>query len=222
MKGNSMKNIPKYLMFAIFGASLILSGCGSDAPQKDTPAAQQTIQQAPAISSESQALYEQGEAAYGQFDYDKAIGLFDKAIAADKNNYHAISGKGVAMAMRGNSTGNKKDIHDGIAAIQKALALAPDDTASFYNLALALKIDGQYDESISWFKKVIDKEPDNTWSYYGIATIYGDQGKAAEAVDYLKKAAQYDEANVKDAARTQSHFDKVRNDKAFQAWLAVK
>ncbi|MCI1248305.1 MAG: tetratricopeptide repeat protein [Megasphaera sp.] len=212
-------NYPHFLCITLL-AAILLAGCGTDTP-KDSSAAPpaQTQQQAPAISAASEALYADGEKAYGQFDYDKAISLFDKAIAADKNNYKALSGKGVAMAMRGNSSGNKKDVTGGIALIQEALKLAPDYVPSFYDLALSYKINGQYDESIQWFQKVIAREPDNTWSYYGIATIYGDQGNARDALIYLKEAAALDNTNVKDAARTQSHFDKIRHTKEFTAWI---
>lgn len=204
----------------VLSTALIIAGCGTDAPKEvpANPPAQQQVQP-PAISAGSEELYNKGEKAYEQFDYDKALDYFDKAISADKNNYKALSGKGVALAMRGNSTGNKKDVTSGITFIQQSLKLAPDYVPSFYDLALAYKINTQYDEAIDWFQKVIAKEPDNTWSYYGIATIYGDQGKTKEAVTYLKKAAALDKQNVKDAARTQSHFDKIRATKEFTDWM---
>ena len=124
------------------------------------------------------------------------------------------------MAMRGNETGSRQDVADGIASIQKALALQPDYVPAFYDLALAYKIDGQYDKSISYFQKVLAADPNNTWSYYGIATIYGDKGDAKNAVAYLKKAAALDKENVLEAARTQSHFDSIRNDAEFRALVS--
>ncbi|WP_245527192.1 tetratricopeptide repeat protein [Anaeroglobus geminatus] len=59
----------------------------------------------------------------------------------------------------------------------------------------------------------MDSDPSNTWSYYGIATIYGDMGDAEQAVVYLKKALALDSANVRKAAETQTHFDKIRNNR---------
>lgn len=209
-----------YTAIALSTCLLLLSGCQSEpAQQHDAkPAATTQHQTVPApIQADSKEWSDKGLEAYQQFHYDEAIAAYDKAIALDARNYEALSGKGVALAMKGNENGTKGDVTAGIALIQKALSIAPDDIASFYNLALAYKINGQYDDAITWFQKVIAKDPKNTWSYYGIATIYGDQGKAKEAVEYLRKAAALDKNAVLDAARTQSHFDKVRNDEAFKS-----
>ena len=209
-----MKKIPIAAALCLV-ASLFMAGCGNQ--QQPAPAQQQQQQQVQ-IDATSEALFEKGLSAYQQFQYDQAISLYDQALAKDKANYKALSGKGIALAMRGNGV-NQNDVRQGISLIRQALELAPDYVPSFYDLALALKIDKQYDESIVWFQKVIDKEPDNTWSYYGIATIYGDQGNAEKAVLYLKKAAAIDKENVKEAARSQSHFDRIRSTRAFQDFM---
>lgn len=205
-------------MLAI-AALVVLTGCGTTTEEKAQPSTTRTVQKvaAPAITVDSEKTYTEGQQAYQQYDYDKAIALYDKALDEDSNNYKAYSGKGIAMAMRGNSTGNKKDVTLGIAFIQKALSLYPDYVPGFYDLAMACKINGQGDIAIQYFNKVIAAEPDNTWSYYGIATIYGDKGDAAKAIPYLEKAIQLDPQNVKEAARTQSHFDKIRDNADFAA-----
>lgn len=210
-----------YIFTIIFALSCtFLSGCNDTARSTTQPASavqeQQAAKSLPSISPASQAWYEKGFAAYQRFSYDEAIANYDKALEADKNNYNALSGKGIALAMRGNESGAKSDVEAGILFIQKALAIVPDDVASFYNLALSYKINGQYDEAIHWFQQVIAKDPDNTWSYYGIATIYGDKGDAKNAVLYLRKAAALDKENVLHAAQSQTHFDSIRNDAAFK------
>lgn len=205
-------------IFYLALAALCLAGCGTPEKQADAPQQQpvETATQAPTIAAESERLYEEGAKAYGELDYDKAVAAFSRAIDKDGRNYKAWSGKGVALAMRGNASGNKDDVARGIEDIQTALSIYPQYVPSFYDLALAYKIDGQYDKAISYFQKVIAADPANTWSYYGIATIYGDKGDAGKAVAYLKKAAALDKENVLEAARTQSHFDSIRNDPAFQ------
>ncbi len=210
------KHLAVLLLLALAVGS---SGCSTKpASSQQAPAAQeaQTQSQAPAIKADSKACSDAALKKYQAGDYAGALTDFDKALSLDANNYEALSNKGVTLAMRGNSTGSKDDVAQGIALIEKALKLAPKDTSSFYNLALAYKIDGQYDKAITYFKNVIAADPSNTWSYYGIATIYGDLGKADEALPYLKQAIDLGGEEVRDAARTQSHFDKIRSNKQFQ------
>lgn len=209
----------KYAVILLLAAAAVwTSGCSPQtlSSQQAKPIQATKAPSAPAIKTDSKAASDEGLKKYQAGDYDKAIEYFDKAIDLDADNYQALSNKGVTLAMRGNGTGNKKDVEQGIALIEQALQLAPKDMASFYNLALAYKIDGQYDKAITYFKNVIAADPGNTWSYYGIATIYGDLGKADEALPYLKQAIDLGGEAVKEAARTQSHFDKIRDNKQFQ------
>ncbi|WP_289001618.1 tetratricopeptide repeat protein [uncultured Megasphaera sp.] len=214
---------PIQLFSALVCCCLFLGGCGPAsqpaATEKEAPPAVAAPAAPPAINADSEMLFQQGLAAYNQFHYDQAIALYDKALAADSKNYKALSGKGIALAMQGNGS-NDNEVKQGIACVRQALQIAPEYVPAYYDLALALKIDKQYDEAIAWFQKVIAKEPDNTWSYYGIATIYGDQGKAKEAVSYLKQAVALDPENVRQAAQNQSHFDKIRSDPEFKKLIS--
>ena len=108
------------------------------------------------LNAESARLSEDGQKAYEQGDYDKAIALYTSALEKDEANYAALAGRGVALAMRGNGTGIQEDIRAGIGDIEKALYYAP---------------------------------------------------------------LELDSANVRKAAETQTHFDKIRNNPAFRQLL---
>jgi tetratricopeptide (TPR) repeat protein len=209
----------KSLFFITTVLLLWISGCGNlpSSTQPPTASISSAASAIPSIDPQSEQLFQKGLTAYEAFNYNEAISFYNKSLSIDKNNYKALSGKGIALAMRGNENNNTQDITSGITLIKNALQKNPNYVAAFYDLALALKINKNYDESICWFQKVIQKEPDNTWSYYGIATIYGDKGQAKEAVTYLKKAISFDSINVKQAARTQSHFDSIRSDPDFKS-----
>ena len=210
----------KYAAILLLAAAAVwTSGCSPQpiSSQQAKPIQATKAPSAPAIKTDSKAASDEGIKKYQAGDYDKAIEDFDKALALDADNYQALSNKGVTLAMRGNATGSKQDVEQGIALIEQALQLAPKDMASFYNMALAYKIDGQYDKAITYFKNVIAADPGNTWSYYGIATIYGDLGKADQALPYLKQAIDLGGESVKEAARTQSQFDKIRDNKQVQS-----
>ena len=135
----NMKN--KYLAILLLLALAAGSGGCSTQPSQPAQTAQDVqAPSAPAIQADSQAYSDEGLKKYQAGDYAGALNDFDKALSLDANNYQALSNKGVTLAMRGNSTGSKNDVSQGIELIEKALKIAPKDVASFYNLALAIKL----------------------------------------------------------------------------------
>ena len=163
----------------------------------------------PAKAAEAEKFFAQGLKHYEQYDYQKAIANFDKAIAANPANFKVYTAKGIAMCF-------EEDYKGGIALIQKTLDMKPDYVPAFYDMAMAYKLQHDYDQSLYWFEKTIQGDPQNTWSYYGISTIYADRGNRQEALKYLKKAVELDKS-VKEVAREQAHFDQMRSLPEFQA-----
>jgi len=157
---------------------------------------------------ESERYYEEGLKLYGQYKYQDAVIAYDKAIAANPDNFKIYTSKGITLCFEGK-------YHEGMALIQKTLEMEPDYAPAFYDMAMGYKLQMNYNESLFWFKKTIQSDPKNTWSYYGIATIYADQSNTKDSLTYLKKAIELD-PGVKAVARRQSHFDKMRNITEFQ------
>ena len=157
----------------------------------------------PVKAADSVRYYEQGLKLYQQYKYQEAIINYDKAIAANPDNYKVYTSKGIALCFQGNYKA-------GMEMIQKTMEMKPDYVPAFYDMAMGYKLQRNYDKAIFWFDKTIQGDPQNTWSYYGIATIYADQGNTGESLKYLQKAIEID-AGVKAVASRQSHFDKMRN-----------
>lgn len=217
-----MKNSHKtglMIVLLLFVASI--TGCASKAgtetkpPEKANTA--QSVQTAspavpqvdPAKAAESENLYKQGIVFYEQYNYQDAVAQFDRAIAANPNNYKVYTAKGIALCF-------EEDYKGGMELIQKTLDINPEYVPAFYDMAMAYKLQNQYDESLFWFEKTIQGDPENTWSYYGIATIYADMGKNQQSLQYLQKAIELDQS-VKAVAQQQAHFDRMRNLPEFQA-----
>jgi len=161
----------------------------------------------PEKASQAENLYEQGYQVYNEFKYDEAIKYFDLAIEADPGCYKAYNGKGIALCF-------KRNYKEGMELISKALEMKPDFPYANFNMAMAYKLQNDYDNALKWFDRAIALDPKDTWSYYGISTIYADRNDAVKAVEYLKKAVDLDPA-VKDVAKSQSHFDNMRNNPEF-------
>ncbi|PKM77965.1 MAG: hypothetical protein CVU90_04425 [Firmicutes bacterium HGW-Firmicutes-15] len=163
----------------------------------------------PVKAAESEQCFDQGLKLYEKYQYQEAVTSFDKAIAANPDNYKAYTSKGIALCFEGN-------YQVGMELIQKTLDIKPDYVPAFYDMAMAYKLQNNYDKSIFWFEKTIQGDPQNTWSYYGIATIYADRGNTNDSLKYLKKAIELDQG-VKAVAKRQAHFGQMRNLPEFQA-----
>jgi len=173
-----------------------------------TPGATAEAVQVLSIAAASEELSDKGYEEYNQFNYDNAISYFDKAIAADKNNYKAYTGKGIALCF-------KSQYSAGMPLIQKAIDLKPDYAYGYYSMAMAYKLQKGYDNSLIYFNKALTYDPKDTWSYYGIATIYADRKDIDTSLDYLKKAIALEPA-VKDVAKQQDHFQPYLDNEEFK------
>ena len=219
-----MKKVSEKIMIVLLIVFVIgLAGCakksGPETKSKETGAPLQKVENSQPLpvdskvdqgkANESENFFEQGLKFYEQYNYREANVRFDQAIAANPANFKVYTAKGIALCFEGN-------YQDGIAMIQKTLDMKPDYVPAFYDMAMACKLQNKYDQSLYWFTKTIQGDPENTWSYYGIATIHADQGNAQESLKYLKKAIELD-PGVKEVAKEQSHFAKMRNLPEFQA-----
>lgn len=213
-----MNNRKKSLVILCVAVLAVLLGCNlKSATEPNLPANQAVAPIVaandvdPARTAESEHYFNMGLKSYEQYNYREAIAGFDKAIAANPDNYKAFSAKGIALCFEG-------DYKGGIALIQKTLDINPNYVPAFYDMAMANKLQNNYDQSLYWFEKTIGSDPQNTWSYYGIATIYADRGEIEASLKYLQKAIELDQA-VKEVAREQSHFDSMRNNPQFKAMV---
>jgi tetratricopeptide (TPR) repeat protein len=155
-------------------------------------------------------LYTEASKYYTSKDYTNAVKKCDAALSIDPLCYEAINIKGAA---RYYATG---DPQQGLPLINKCIELNPGYQYGYFNKALIYKGEKNWDMSIGLFNKVIELAPDNAWAYYGISTIYADRNMVDLSLQYLKKAIEVD-PSVKETAKVQSHYDRMRSNKDFQA-----
>ncbi len=181
----------KYIVLILSLAFLLFTGCGNETEPSSPPA---TI----SISVQSMDLWHRGVSAFQTGDNAAAIAYYDRAIEADRNNFHAYADKGLALSLDGDYNEGEKYLHE-------AVEIAPDSPAVRYNMAMHYKLQGKNDAALAEFEKVLATESQHAWSLYGIATIYADRGDTETALAYLAKAVKAEPA-VKETARTQDHF----------------
>jgi len=141
--------------------------------------------------------------------HDEALAAYTKAIDIDGRNFHALADKGLLLSLEGR-------YREGESYLTQALAIAPDSIAVHYNCAIHYKLQDRLDESAAEFRIVLAAQPQHAWSLYGLATICADRGDTEDALQYLEQAVAADAATA-DAARTQAHFDAMRDLPRFQA-----
>lgn len=203
-------------IYAILLSSLLtlcLAGCGdtkSPAASAASSASSETaaLKKIHEIVPASETIFQEASALYAKGKNREALLTCDKALEIDRENYKALSLKGLILAL---------DVspEQGIGQILKALKINPDYTQAFYDMAMAQKLAKHYDESISYFRKVLAVDPKNTWSLYGIATNYADKRDKANALSYLEKAMALDPEHVRPEALRQDHFEWLREDPDF-------
>lgn len=214
-------------IYAILLSSLLILGLAGCSGDTKSPAAS-AASAASSASSEtvalkkiheivpaSETIFQEASALYAKGKNREALLTCDKALEIDRENYKALSLKGLILAL---------DVspEQGIGQVLKALKINPDYTQAFYDMAMAQKLAKHYDESISYFRKVLAVDPKNTWSLYGIATNYADKRDKANALSYLEKAMELDPEHVRPEALSQDHFEWLRGDADFQKVVGGK
>lgn len=211
-------------IYAILLSSLLilgLAGCSGDTKSPTASATSSASSETAALKKiheivpASETIFQEASALYAKGQNREALLTCDKALEIDRENYKALSLKGLILAL---------DVspEQGIGQILKALKINPDYTQAFYDMAMAQKLAKHYDESISYFQKVLAVDPKNTWSLYGIATNYADKKDKANALSYLQKAMTIDPEHVRPEALSQDHFEWLRGDADFQKVVGGK
>lgn len=159
------------------------------------------------LQKELETDYNSAHGLFFQGKYKNAITIADSIIKRDATFYKAYNIKGIAQSFSGN-------FGEGMKNIDKSLSIKPDFGYARFNKALAYELYGYYDDSLKWYDKALQVE-NYVWSYYGKASIYGRLGDVENTVKYLKVAISMQES-VKEEAKKEKDFDKVRNSEEFK------
>jgi tetratricopeptide (TPR) repeat protein len=119
---------------------------------------------------------------------------------------------------QGNAFYFKGQYEEAIASYDKALKFNPNLSAACTNRGVALGYLNRYEEAIFSHDKAMEINPDNPDNWFNRACCYALQGKVEETVHDLKRAIELDSIQ-REKAKTDSDFDKVRQDESFQKLL---
>lgn len=117
--------------------------------------------------------------------------LYLKSLKLDKNNPDANHLLGLILK-------NEGDFDAGIASIQKAIKIAPQNHVYYYNLARIYHQTDRFEKSIETFKKALEVKSDYVDAYFNMGIVYEDYNYLGDAIECYKKAVAID-PNLNDA-----------------------
>lgn len=158
-------------------------------------------------SARENELYDDAYGLFFSHEYANAISKADALISEFPGNAMGYNIRGIAKAYNG-------DYDEGMKDIDTSLNIDKNHGYARFNKALTYELYENMDEALKWYNKALEVE-DYVWSYYGIASIYGRRGDVANTMTYLNKAIQMD-SGVKEVAKTEHDFDRVKSSKEFQ------
>ncbi len=117
--------------------------------------------------------------------YDKAIGLYSRALVYDKDNPQIY--KNLSLAYR-----HKKKYKEAIENAKKSIALNPEDLNTLTLLGNIYFETGNYNEAIKQYNRALEISPGNPPVLYNLASALMKKGDEFAAVEYFKKAGASD------------------------------
>jgi tetratricopeptide (TPR) repeat protein len=141
-------------------------------------------------ATEARMLNNGGVMAYHNGQYEKALGLFAKAIDLDPAMTEAYNNLGLTYT-------EINEEEKATEAFKKAISLSPELAAAYNNLGYVFYRLGSYKEAIEMYNEAIGRSNDSSSAYTNLGNAYYKLEKIEDAIDAWKKALALDPANEK-------------------------
>jgi tetratricopeptide (TPR) repeat protein len=161
------------------------------------------------MSPEAGKLFNEGNKYLKEGNYNKAIEIYDKALAVEKDA-RIYYQKGMALRSSGKNGDSKE-------AFKKSVELNPGFDAGYNALGSAYYSEGNFYEAVQNFEKVLEVTKNNSTksrikknlslSYTKLGEAAVNSGNSQKGIEYFNKAV---EANKYDAAYL--HLAKIHNE----------
>ena len=180
----------------------------------------------------SKAAYQDGNKAYREENFRRAIERYQAAVAADPNMieaYFYLGSSQQAMHRPGKDTPeNKQRLEDAIAAYKKVLELSSsnptiDKTVKANTLGALTGLYSEdpykdYEKSRGYAERLVKDDRKNVRNLYAMANLYEKFGKTAEAEAAYKEAAELNQKDTKACGALAGFYNKPNWDDKGEVW----
>ena len=142
---------------------------------------------------------------------EEAVQSYDQAVAI-KPDYHE------AWYIRGLVLSGLGRYEEAVQSYDQAVAIKPDDHEAWNNRDAVLSVLGHYEKALQSYDRVLQIQPGFADAYYGKACCYCLQEKIDLAIETLQQAITLD-SDYQEMAKTDSDFDRIRNDDRFRSLI---
>ncbi len=141
-------------------------------------------------TTEARLLNNGGVMSYHNGQYEKALGLFKKAIDLDPAMTEAYNNLGLTYT-------EINEEEKATEAFKTAISLSPELAAAYNNLGYVFYRLGSYREAIEMYNEAIGRSKDSSSAYTNLGNAYYKLEKIEDAIGAWKKALALDPANEK-------------------------
>ena len=166
-----------------------------------------------ALSFTANDYVEQGRAFYFENRFEDAIAAYDKALQMEPDNPKAWFSRGAALV--------KLQQWDGaLQAYDRALQLKPDIAEAWFGRAAVLVKQQDLVGAIAAYDQALQLKSDFFLAWFGKARCHALQQQADPALDALQHAFPLNRDRAKEAVKTDTAFDALRDHPWFQQLIA--
>jgi tetratricopeptide (TPR) repeat protein len=110
-------------------------------------------------------------------------------------------------------------INQGMASFDQATQIKPDFHDAWYIQGMGFSALGRLEEAIASYNQALEIKPNYVNCFYGKACCYSLQCNVDLAIENLQQAINLNPNEYREAAKTDSDFDSIREDNRFQALI---
>jgi tetratricopeptide (TPR) repeat protein len=143
-----------------------------------------------------------------------AITSYDQALKIKPDDHEAWNNRGIALRNLGR-------LEEAITSYDNALKFKPDLHEAWYNRGFVLLNLGRLEEAITSYDNALKFKPDDANTYYNKSCAYALQENIDLAIANLQQAINLDSKYL-EMAKTDTDFDKIRNDSRFINLLNIE